>query len=515
MIAGSLRLLFIEDSEDDAALVLRELRRGGYEVSHLRVETHEALERALDAGPWDLVISDYALPRFDGLAAFAQVQRKGLDVPFIIVSGQIGEDTAVAAMKAGVHDFLLKDRLGRLAPAVARELREAQVRAERRQMQERLLMSDRLASLGLLAASVAHEINNPLAALMLDLHSALRATPVRQHEQSAQALQSALDCAGRIRDIIRDIKVFSRPEEQPVGPTDLHRVLDSSLRMAWNHVFHRATLVKDYGQLPAVQASEARLGQIFLNLVINAAQALPEGTSGQHEIRVVTRSEGAAGVRVEIRDTGPGIPPELRERIFEPFFTTKSADMGTGLGLFICRRLVEEMGGSIGVESEPGRGSTFWVHLRAAPAQAIQASAPAFEHKSRGLRVLVIDDELPMARSLKRSLSEWYNVTTLSRAREALELLSSGERFDAILCDLMMPEMNGAQFHETLRRLYPEQAERVTFMTGGAFTDEAKTFLDAVHPPSIEKPIPMDRLLSLLERPRQQPGPGAGRRGAD
>jgi signal transduction histidine kinase len=500
MSSTPLRLLLIEDSEPDAVLLLRELRQSGFDVSHLRVDTPEALERALAAEPWDVILSDYSLPKFDGLSAFQQVQQRGLDVPFLIVSGMIGEDMAVAAMKAGVHDFVFKDRLGRLGPAVARELREAKVRTERRRMQEQLLLSDRLSSLGLLAASVAHEINNPLASLMMDLNFALRsAQGTTVPEDGMQALRNAVDCTGRIRDIVRDIKVFSRPDEQRVGPTDLHRVLDSSLRMAWNHIFHRARLTKDYGELPPVQGSEAELGQVFLNLVINAAQAIPEGHSDEHDIRVVTRLEEAGFVRVEIRDTGMGLSPELRDRIFEPFFTTKPAGVGTGLGLSICRRLITKMGGSIGVESELGRGSTFWIRLPAAQSAAEPlkpGQAPATE---RGLCVLIVDDEVAVGRALKRQMNKRYDVTVLTQAHQALELITSGRHFDAILCDLMMPEMSGPRFHGELTRLVPEQAVRVTFMTGGAFSDEARTFLSTVRNPCLDKPLDMQRLFALLE----------------
>jgi signal transduction histidine kinase len=204
---------------------------------------------------------------------------------------------------------------------------------------------------------------------MMNLDFALnssRKSPLQEDE--AEALRCASECALHIQEIIRDIKVFARPEEQPFGPTDLHRVLDSALRMAWNQVSPRAQLIKDYGDATTVHGSEARLAQIFLNLVINAVQALPPSDSSEHEIRVVTRREQPDTVRVEIHDTGPGIPAELHERIFDPFFTTKPLGEGTGLGLFICRRLVSEMGGRIGVESRPGHGSRFWVHLRAASA---------------------------------------------------------------------------------------------------------------------------------------------------
>ncbi|KFE71959.1 response regulator [Hyalangium minutum] len=498
MSAQPLRLLLVEDSDDDATLLLRELRRSGYDVSHSRVETREGLERALSAGTWDAVIADYALPQFDGLSAFALVRQRGLDVPFLIVSGKIGEDVAVAAMKAGVHDFVLKDRLGRLGPAVARELREAELRAERRTMQEQLMLSDRLASLGMLAASVAHELNNPLASVMMNLEFGLSNVEAEGGSQETQqALREAFSCAGLIRDIIRDIKIFSRPEGQNFGPTDVHRVLDSALRMAHNQLFHRAQLVKDYGEIPSAHGSEARLGQVLLNLIINAAHAIPEGYRDAHEIRVVTRRVGE-WVRVEIHDTGAGVPPELRERIFEPFFTTKPVGVGTGLGLSICRRLVTEMSGGIGVDSEPGQGSTFWIQLRVAQEQdLVQESKPREPRKKLG--VLVLDDEAAVGKALGRLLGTRHQVITFERAQDALAHVTSGHRFDAILCDLMMPEMSGSQFHQELERLAPEQAQRVIFMTGGAFTEETRAFLSTARNPCMDKPLDIQRLLSMLE----------------
>ncbi|HYI02824.1 ATP-binding protein, partial [Hyalangium sp.] len=352
--------------------------------------------------------------------------------------------------------------------------------------------------LGMLAASVAHELNNPLASVMMNLEFSLaNAQEQGGSEETLQALREASSCAGLIRDIIRDIKIFSRPEGQHFGPTDVHRVLDSALRMAHNQLFHRALLVKDYGELPPVYGGEARLGQIFLNLIINAAQAVPEGQRDAHEIRVVTRRVGE-WVRVEIHDTGAGIAPELRERIFEPFFTTKPVGVGTGLGLSICRRLVTEMDGSIGVDSEPGQGSTFWIHLHVAREQEVAREVKT-ESSREGLGVLVLDDEAAVGKALRRLLSTRHQVTTFDRAQDALAHITSGRRFDAILCDLMMPEMSGPQFHHELERLAPEQAQRVIFMTGGAFTEETRAFLSTARNPCMDKPLDIQRLLSMLE----------------
>ncbi|ATB28784.1 hybrid sensor histidine kinase/response regulator [Melittangium boletus] len=494
----TLRLLLVEDSEDDALLVLRELRRGGHDVTATRVETAEALTQALDSGEWDAIISDYALPRFDALAAFHLVRQRGLDVPFLIVSGQMGEDTAVAAMKAGVHDFLLKDRLGRLGPAMTRELREAKLRAERRGMQEQLLLSDRLASLGLLSASVAHEINNPLSSLLANLDFLLETESARgSGSEQEQALLDSRLCAEHIREIVRDIKVFSRPEDKERGALDVHRVLDSSLRMARNHVSHRAQVLKDYSASARVLGSEGPLGQIFLNLLINAADAVAESDNPRREIRLVTRPEGPGHVRVEIHDTGRGIPPELRERIFEPFFTTKPVGVGTGLGLAICRRLAQELGARFGMESAPEQGTVFYLVLPSADMKESRAESVAPLHVSERT-VLVLDDEAMVGRALQRVLGAACDVQVFVQGAKALERVAEGQRFDAILCDLLMPEMDGIQFYERLRWLSPEQAQRVIFMTGGALTERARAFLATTNRPCLEKPIEVRRLRSLL-----------------
>jgi CheY-like chemotaxis protein len=227
---------------------------------------------------------------------------------------------------------------------------------------------------------------------------------------------------------------------------------------------------------------------------------------------VVTRHIGDQ-VRVEIHDTGAGIAPELRERIFEPFFTTKPVGVGTGLGLSICRRLITEMDGSIGVDSEPGQGSTFWIHLRVAQEQQVAREVTA-KSSRQGLGVLVLDDEAAVGKALRRLLSTRHQVTTFDRAQDALAHITSGRRFDAILCDLMMPEMSGAQFHQELERLAPEQAQRVIFMTGGAFTEETRAFLSVARNPCMDKPLDIPRLLSMLETlpkgsSRGKPGVGS------
>jgi signal transduction histidine kinase len=530
-MAGPLRVLIVEDNEQDAALMLRELRRGDYDVTHELVDTPEAMIAALKK-PWDLVLSDFTMPRFSAPAALSLVKERALDLPFIIISGTIGEDTAVTSLRAGAHDFLVKGSLARLVPAIERERREAGVRAERRKMHEQLLISERMASLGMLAAGVAHEINNPLGILLTNLELASEqltrlvqqveapsascdagqpgdrrpsAPPVRLAELN-QLIEAAQEAAERVRLIARDLRTLSRSndEEQP-ETLEIHRVLEASIRMAANEIRHRAQLIRDYGAVPTVRGSQAKLGQVFINLLVNAAHAIPEGRSKTNEIRIVTRTDHDGRAVVEVRDTGSGIAQSNLPRIFDAFFTTKAGSAGTGLGLAICHRIITTHGGVISAESEVGRGSIFRTVLppaagKAAPANLISSTVVHGRGESHGRRrrILVVDDEEVLGVTIRRTLSGEHEVTAVTTAKEALHLLRGEAQFDLVLCDLMMPEMTGMELYRELLRLQPEQAKKFVFMTGGSFTESATRFLTRISNPTIEKPIRAAKLRSLV-----------------
>ena len=655
-------MLMVEDQEPDARL-LGELGRGGFDVTYERVDTAEAMANALARQDWDVVLSDYSMPRFDAPRALALLHERKLDLPFIVVSGTSGEEAVVAAMKAGAHDFFRKDKLGpwlavaierergeasrrrkgrektralELAMSIEREHREALHRrkarettrvledtenrlevllqasrfvlylcdahgdikvhwispnvedlvghppeafyvdhfwqegvhpddlarvltdmersatedriaveyrfrhrdgswrvmhdefwvqrdeagapafllggwadiTEQKKLQEQLMISDRMASMGTLAAGVAHEINNPLACVIANLELAERDLGERAESLHLEAelqeireeAHDARKAAERIRDIVRDLKIFSRSKDEATGPVDVQRVMESTLRMAWNEIRHRARLVKDYGKTPPVEATESRLGQVFLNLVINAAQAISEGRAKDNEIRVATSVAPGGLVVVEIADTGPGMSPEVMGRLFTPFFTTKPIGVGTGLGLSICHRIVTGFGGSIEVESALGKGTTFRISLPAAPGAATEAApevALGTVARRRG-RILVVDDEPLLIRVVERTLAVEHDVVALSNAREALDRILAGERFDVILCDLMMPQMTGMDLHAELFRLVREQAERMIFLSGGAFTERARAFLAEIPNPCIDKPFNAREMKALL-----------------
>ncbi|WP_163993816.1 PAS domain S-box protein [Pyxidicoccus caerfyrddinensis] len=401
-------------------------------------------------------------------------------------------------------------------PAVVSIARDV---TEQRQLQARLTLADRLASVGTLAAGIAHEINNPLAFVLSNL--GFLADEFRHHlppGDGATALQARLKgepdlgewhevlneaCEGaeRVRQIVRQLKTFSRPDEERVSPLDMHSVLESVAMMAANEIRHRAQLRRDYGDIPPVMANEGKLSQVFLNLVVNAAQAIPEGAAHRHEIRLVTRRDGHGRVVVEVQDTGVGIPREVIDRIFDPFFTTKPVGVGTGLGLSICHSIISGLGGDITVESEPGRGTVFRVLLPTTEPKPRPVPVVAGPKQARGAprgRVLVVDDEPAVGRVLQRILRE-HQVEVANSGRQALELLERGLEPDAVLCDVMMPDLTGRDVYEAVRRAHAGMEGRFIFVSGGAFTTGAREFLASIPNLLLEKPFDEGRVRNVVE----------------
>jgi nitrogen-specific signal transduction histidine kinase len=365
-----------------------------------------------------------------------------------------------------------------------------------------LQTTERMAAIGTLAAGVAHEINNPLAYVLSNLTVALhelRALRARGSDDFTElitALEEAREGAERVKTIVADLRSFARVDEQRRVPCDVAQVLSAALNMARNETRHRARVVTHFEPTGPVLANEARLGQLFLNLIINAAQAIPDGHVDENTISVTTREQGGA-IIVTVTDTGCGIAPEHLPRIFDPFFSTKAVGEGTGLGLFIARNIVRDLGGTISVDSTPGLGTTFEVRLPAAvvPWQQSTPSPPPVAFRAS---VLVVDDEPLMLKALSRMLSRAHTLTLAGSGREALEILERGQRFDAVLCDMMMPDVSGLDVWERLGTLDPAQRRCFIFMTGGTFTERARRFLEEVRPPVLEKPFTASAFANLL-----------------
>lgn len=378
---------------------------------------------------------------------------------------------------------------------------------ETKDLAARLVFSDRMISVGTLAGGMAHEINNPLGTIAALLDLLAEHPEAHDTDTIVGEARAAVD---RIRHIMRGLAAFSRVDADNRGPLDIEHVLELAIGMAGNEIRHRARLVKEYGGTPPVLANEARLGHVFINLLVNAAEAIPEGQADRNEIRLATRTDAAGWIVVELSDTGAGIPREIQDRIFDPFFTTKAVGKGTGLGLSISHGIVRSLGGEITLRSEPGRGSTFSVSLPPAKGVPRTRTAPQLEppvlaedEPQLHGHVLIVDDEVAFANSLRRLLSNEHAVSIVASGREALARVRDGERYDVILCDLMMPEMTGVDLHDVLTQHAPDQAQRIIFITGGAFSPTSQHFLDHVSNLWFEKPCDIQKLRSAI---RQQIG---------
>jgi signal transduction histidine kinase/CheY-like chemotaxis protein len=378
----------------------------------------------------------------------------------------------------------------------------------------RLALADRICATGTLSAGVAHELNNPLAYVIANLSflcdgmsrvsailsgAAPRPDDAELGGQLLEAMREARSGAERMRAVVRDLKTFASGEQDRDGPVELHPILDSCVNLAWSEIRTRARVARDLAPVPPVLGNEARLSQLFLNLVVNAAQAIPGGRPDEHEIAISARCLPDGRVAIEIRDTGCGIRAADLPRIFDPFFTTKAPGLGTGLGLSICHAIVSSVGGEIQVESAEGRGSTFRVLLAPAARPERSAAAPAAGPVAGRGRILVVDDEPFVGTVLRRTLAE-HEVTVVESAQAALQRVASGERFDVVLSDLIMPGMSGMDLYRELSERDPALARRFVFLTGGTFSPAARDFLARERLECVEKPFEVDALRDLLAR---------------
>lgn len=404
---------------------------------------------------------------------------------------------------------------------------------ERKQLESRVAQADRLATMGNLAAGVAHEINNPLTYVLDNIQTLVEQLPtlLRDAEKLLNAIDQCSDINSlrtsvgevldgfrhepvkdlverakeayegslRIKDITRTLGAFAKVENEEKHLIDVRLVLESALKMVSNEIRHVAQLTNALVPVPLVLASDGKLVQVFLNLLVNATHAFDGRPLALNRISIRTWADDNR-VYTEVGDNGNGIPVELHEMIFEPFYTTKGPGKGSGLGLAICKKIVSEFGGSISVESAVGQGSRFVVSLPIARSSQLPKTAPVANEQNpvqRG-KILVIDDEVSLCNSLKRLFGTHHDVMIALSVPQAQALIEQGASFDAILCDVMMPQMPGTALHEWLTVTNPELASRVVFMTGGAFTNPVVQYLAKNENPKLAKPFDIPALRKVL-----------------
>jgi PAS domain S-box-containing protein len=512
------------DAVDDAVLVLDAKGR----VTRVNRSAAEQLGRPAD----DVVGLDAGELLFQGDAA-KDVAR--LDFVPRSSASRRSIEGRVPGLGRGTFELSAASLFGsageyRGAAVVARD-----VTAERR-AQQQLVISEKMSTIGRMAAGVTHEINNPAAFVLLNVshlgervhaleqlfdeygaallahggQEALRRLKEREETLGISNLVSELSSLAseslegmqRIRDITQELRLFSRVRDSEPQNFDLGAVLDSAVAITRHQVRHRGRLVREPSVLPQVRGDPARMTQVFVNLIVNAAQALPEGHAEEHLVALRAFVEGSR-VCVEVRDTGQGIASGDLPHIFEPFFTTKDPGVGTGLGLALCYEIVQRHGGLIDVESELGRGSTFRVWLPTAAGPSIEpAPRAARESKTQEpARILFVEDEAGLRRAVRRVLRE-HALEFASSGREAIELLGRDRDFDVIVCDVVMPDVSGVEVFDWLRRSAPELTERFAFMTGGVRRDVDLPAVRSSGRPVLEKPVEAVALRNLIEQLR-------------
>ncbi len=402
---------------------------------------------------------------------------------------------------------------------------------ETQNLQANLARTERMASLGVLAAGVAHEINNPLTYILYDLETLLGDLPrfikvilkiqdallervggelfVEIAGEDANMIDAAAlvdlsarakrmnEGIGRIESITKGLKGLSRVDQEKLSMVDLNHAAQKAIDITANEIKCRAVIRRDLGRLPGIMASESKLVQIFLNLIINASHAIREGAVEDNSIRIHTWADDDH-VFARVTDTGCGIPNENLERIFEPFFTTKSPKRGTGLGLATTRHIVSGFGGDIRVESTVGKGTDFLLRFPIGHDKVTRS--PSISPETGGIRgrILVVDDEALILEVLVGLLGRNHEILAVDSGRAAKEILKTDTRFDLILCDLMMPELTGVDLHAWLAEHRPRLARQLVFMTGGVFTPQTDEYLDRVANILIEKPFDKAGLLTLV-----------------
>jgi signal transduction histidine kinase len=477
----------------------------------------------------DVILLDLTLPDAEGLDTVRGAQAALPGVPIVVLTGERSSERALEILRGGAQDYLFKGAFD--ADTLVRSMRYAVERAQSEQLRRRLLQADRLAAIGKLAAGVAHEISNPAAfvranqeLVRTNLESAQNAlkaarlvsmcSPLADRELSEllASAESALDevrsvseqtslGVERICSVVADLRGYARLE--PAEPIEIqpNEVVDEVCQLVLGVIRHKAVLVKDLHEVPPISLVPGRLDQVLTNLLVNAAQAIADGSPQAERITVSTRSLDSE-VSIAVEDTGSGMSEEEQRRIFEPFFTTKSREEGLGLGLSICADIVGAHGGTIRCSSAPGQGSRFEVRFpAAAPLRTSVPHAQVSEAPpSSRARVLLVDDEPYIRQTYALLLDPDFDVITAGNGGQALAYLEADPSIDLVICDVMMPDMDAAQMLVKVRASRPELVSRFVLHTGGAMSERTRLLVDSGELPVFYKPVTVAEMVEGIRR---------------
>jgi two-component system cell cycle sensor histidine kinase/response regulator CckA len=508
----------LEDDRNDAALIRATLAADAIACAIHRVQNRADFSAALEQGGWDLILSDFSLPDFDGLTATALAHARSPDLPLILVSGTLGEERAIDALKSGATDYVLKERLARLALAVRRAMQEVEAKAEHQRMEGQFIEAQKMEVLGQLAGGVAHDFNNILGVILGYGHLITSTLPADSPLQ--KYTEEIRHASERAAGLTRQLLVFSRKQTVQPVVLDLNEVLQDVQQMLRRLIDENIAMAIVPGQgLGRVKADPGYIGQVLMNLVVNARDAMPRGGKLTIATANVTLGKGpgttppgaAPGdyVVLSVNDTGTGMTAAIKANLFKAFFTTKPLGKGTGLGLATCQMIAQQSGGQIDVESELGQGTTFRIYLpRVEEALDFAASPCQGEALAHGTEtVLVVEDE-PSLRQLVRSVlgGQGYEVLTASNGQDALQVAQAhvGSPIRLVVTDVIMPLMGGREMAERMKATYP--GLKILFTSGYSDNSIAHQGLLATGMEFLAKPytpaLLVRKVRELLDPPR-------------
>lgn len=503
-----LRVLMIEDSEDDAALILRELRRGDFEVHHERVDLPATLKSALETEKWDLVISDFSMPHFSGTDALHLLRTKGSDVPFIFVSGTIGEETAVDALKGGAQDYLMKTNLKRLLPAVQRALREAEDRRKHKQTELQVQQLQKFEAIGKLAGGIAHDFNNVIGAILGWAEMGCEeAQPGTRLQERFQKIRDQANWAARLTS---QLLAFARRQSLQPRKINLNTLVVEGVSLVRRAIGEQIEIhLLTAPDLNVTMADPTQIEQVLMNLCLNARDAMPEGGRliietqnveiGEEYCRLHAYARQGSYVMLAVSDTGMGMDAATTERVFEPFFTTKEMGKGTGLGLATVYGVVKQHGGFIYLYSEPGKGTTFRIYLPAVNGAPEPREPRGDQQIPKGTETILLAEDNEGLREAAQEMLEklGYRVILASTGEEAVRLFRTNSgKIDMVLLDVVMPDLSGPSAYQQMASVQP--GLRVVFTSG--YTPETASLNSVLEKgaPVLQKPYAMKSLSQIV-----------------
>jgi two-component system cell cycle sensor histidine kinase/response regulator CckA len=511
-----LRVLMIEDSEDDAALLVRELRRGSFDVFFERVDTTAALESALAKQGWDLVISDFSMPHFSGTDALHLLRSKGSELPFIFVSGTIGEETAVAALREGAQDYLMKTNLKRLVPAIQRALQDSEERRKRKQMERQLQQLQKFEAIGKLAGGIAHDFNNVIGAILgwAELGCAEAQAGTVLHDRFQKILNQSQFAARLTSQLL----AFARCQVLQPRNIDLNALVLEGASLLRRLIGEKIEVrVVAAPNLRVALADPTQIEQVLMNLCLNARDAMPDGgrlilETQNSEIdaeycRLHPYARPGGYILLVVSDTGVGMDAETTTRVFEPFFTTKETGKGTGLGLATVYGIVKQHGGFIHLYSEPGKGTTFRIYIPAGGAAAEPRGARRDEQIPKGTETILLAEDNEGLREAAKEMLErlGYRVVPASNGTEAVQIFTDNPgQFDLIILDVVMPKMTGPAAFSQMTAVRPDL--RFIFSSGYTAEGASLTPMTQQGASILQKPYSLKSLAqtvrAILDSPR-------------